>query len=69
MPISYKKLFQLMESRGLKKYDLRKQGINPKVVDALWKDKNVNVSTITELCRILDVQPGDLMEYTPEDNL
>lgn len=58
-----------MESRGLKKYDLRKQGINPKVVDALWKDKNVNVSTITELCRILDVQPGDLMEYTPEDNL
>lgn len=53
----------------MKKYDLRKQGINPKVVDALWKDKNVNVSTITELCRILDVQPGDLMEYTPEDNL
>ena len=56
-----------MGDRGLKKYDLRKQGMNPKVVDALWKNKNVNVSTIMELCRILDVQPGDLMEYTSEN--
>ena len=43
MSVSYKKLFDIMEKRGLKKYWLRQNGINPKVVDALKNNKNVNV--------------------------
>ena len=35
MSVSYKKMFDIMEKRGLKKYWLRQNGINPKVVDAL----------------------------------
>lgn len=66
MPVSYRKLFALMETKQLKKYDLRKAGINPKVVDALQKNNNVNVSTIMQLCEILNCQPGDLMEYVPD---
>ena len=57
----------VLEKRGLKKYWLRQNGINPKVVDALKNNKNVNVSTILELCRLLDCQPGDLFEYIPDD--
>lgn len=63
--ISYQKLFRIMEERGLKKYWLRQNGINPKVVDALSKNNNVNVGTIIDLCRLLNCQPGDLMEYVP----
>lgn len=66
MSVSYKKLFDIMETRKLKKYWLRQNGINPKVVDALQKNKNVNVSTIMELCKLLDCQPGDIMEYIPD---
>ena len=55
--------------RNLKKYWLRQNGINPKVVDALKNNKNVNVSTILDLCRLLNCQPGDLFEYVPDDNI
>ncbi len=69
MAVSYKKLFDIMDERGLKKYWLRQNGINPKVVDALKNNKNVNVSTILDLCRLLNCQPGDLFEYIPDDKV
>ena len=67
MGISYKKLFALMEAKGIKKYDLRKKGFSPTIVDRLVKDNNVNTSTIVELCKLLDCQPGDILEYVPDD--
>lgn len=67
MGISYKKLFQLMETKGIKKIDLRKNGLSPTIVDRLIKNSNVNTSTIIELCKILNCQPSDIMEYIPDD--
>ena len=67
MPVSYAKLFERMEQRGLKKVDLRKTyKINPKTVDSLVNNRSVTVDTIIQLCEILDCQPGDLMEYVRE---
>ena len=64
MSVSYRKLFELMEEKGLKKVDLRKTyKINPKTVDSLVNNRSVTVDTIMLLCEILDCQPGDLMEY------
>jgi len=67
MGISYNKLFQLMESKGIKKVDLRKSGLSPTIVDRLVKNTNVNTSTIVELCKLLDCQPGDILEYIPDE--
>lgn len=67
MGISYKKLFELMETKGIKKIDLRKNGLSPTIVDRLIKNSNVNTSTIIELCKILNCQPSDIMEYIPDD--
>ena len=67
MGISYRKLFELMESKGIKKFDLRKSGFSPTIVDRLVKNNNVNTSTIIELCKLLDCQPADIMEYIPDD--
>lgn len=67
MGISYNKLFQLMESKGIKKVDLRKSGLSPTIVDRLVKNTNVNTSTIVELCKLLDCQPGDILEYVPDE--
>ena len=67
MPISYNKLFALMEQQGIKKIDLRKKyNINPKTVDSLVKGRSVTVDTLIELCKILNCQPGDLVEYIPD---
>lgn len=67
MSVSYQKLFDLMQDRGIKKFDLRtKYKINPKTVDSLVNNRSVTVDTIIQLCEILDCQPGDLMEYIKE---
>lgn len=64
MPVSYRKLFDLMQARGIKKVDLRNTyRINPKTVDSLVNNRSVTVETIMQLCEIFDCQPGDLMEY------
>lgn len=63
MSVSYRKLFLLMDERGVKKIDLRnKYGLNPKTINSLVKNRSVTVETIMQLCEILDCQPGDLME-------
>ena len=68
MAISYKKLFFKLEEKGIKKIDLRnKYGINPKTVDSLVKNKSVTVDTLMLLCKLLECQPGDLVEYVPDD--
>ena len=68
MLVSYAKLFDLMNQKGLKKVDLRKvYKINPKTVDSLVNNRSVTVDTIIQLCEILDCQPGDLMEYIPAE--
>ena len=51
-----------MDERGIKKFDLRKNGISPTIVNRLVKNDNVNTSTIIKLCELLDCQPGDIME-------
>lgn len=68
MSISYNKLFELLEQKKIKKYHLRQQGIHAAVMDKLVKGKNVDMSTIDRLCKILDCQPGDLLEYIPDEN-
>ena len=68
MAVSYRLLFNLMKDKGIKKIDLRqKYKINPKTVDSLVNNRSVTVETIMLLCKILDCQPGDIMEYVPDD--
>lgn len=68
MPVSYRKLFERMAELKIRKTDLRnKYYINSKTISSLVKNKSVTVETIMQLCQILDCQPGDLMEYVPEE--
>lgn len=64
--ISYKKLFELMEQKNIKKRDLReKYNISPTIISRLNNNSNVAVDTIMYLCEILNCQPGDIMEHIP----
>lgn len=72
MSISMSKVKSLMDSKGLKKWDLRKKGINGTVLDKvlsgpLTKNKRVDTETINKLCFILECQPGDILEYVPDE--
>ncbi|MCL2366643.1 MAG: helix-turn-helix transcriptional regulator [Oscillospiraceae bacterium] len=72
MPIKYDKLFALMEKKGINKHYLRTHKdhrIHAAVVDKLIKGGTIDTTTIEKLCALLDCQPGDIMEYVPEESV
>lgn len=69
MPIVYKKLFELMKEKRLTTYRIRKEKIiSESALTNLRQGKSVTIDTIAALCRELDAQPGDLLEYVPESD-
>lgn len=46
-----------------------KVGITPANLSILktGKAKAIRFSTLEAVCRVLDCQPGDILEYTPEE--
>lgn len=67
MAISFEKLQRKMNENGIKKFDLRKAGVNSQILDKVLSNGNVDTRTINKLCRLLNCQPGDIMEYVEED--
>lgn len=66
--IKYYKLFDLLQRRGLKKTDLLKLvGISSPTLAKLSKGESITTDIICRICAALDVQPGDIMEYIPQD--
>ena len=68
MPILYNKLFELITNRNKTQYYLRQNGISPSILNKLKNGKGgLDARTIEKLCRLLNCQPGDIMEYVPDD--
>lgn len=66
--LSYAKLWTLLESKGMKRTDL-KQIISSATLAKLGKNEPINSTVIEKLCAFLDCQPGDIMEYVSEKTL
>lgn len=68
MPIRYDKLIALMKEKGLTTYKIRKENIiSQSALTAIKNGKSVTTDTIAKLCKALDCQPGDIMEYVEEE--
>ena len=66
--IRYHKLFDLLQRRGLKETDLLKMaGISSPTLAKLSKGESITTEIIVKICAALNVQPGDIMEYIPQD--
>lgn len=63
--IVYVKLWKLLRSRGYGKMYLLKV-ISTPTLAKLSKNANVDVSTITKICELLNCQPGDIMSYVKD---
>lgn len=64
MPMDYSKLFALMKSRGLSTYRIRKDNIiSQSTLQKLREGKSVTTDAIAAFCKVLNCQPGDLMEF------
>lgn len=66
MSMKYYKLFDLLARRGMKKTDL----LNYKIISSptlakLSKGETVTTEVLSNICEALHCQPGDIMEYIP----
>ena len=67
--IVYDKLFTLLKANGISTYRIRKEGIIPQGTLSLLKNnKSVTIETINKLCAVLNCQPGDILEYKPDQS-
>lgn len=62
----YFKLFDLLARRGMKKTDLL-QWISSPTLAKLGKGDSVTTDVLCKICAALNVQPGEIMEYQPEE--
>lgn len=69
MGIFYYKLFDLLNRRNLKKGDLMKlANISSPTMAKLAKNETVQTDILERICKALNCQPEDIMEYI-EDSI
>jgi len=63
--IEFSKLWDEMARKGVNKQWLRNNGLHANTISKLTKNENVTCEVISNLCNLLDCQPGDIMGYVP----
>ena len=63
MPVSYNKLWKILEERKMLKTDLIKAaGISTNAMAKLGKDEDVRVGVLIKICKTLDCKLDDIMD-------
>lgn len=69
MAISYKKLWKLLIDKDMIKKDLRlAAGLSTNVIAKLGKNENVSTEVLGKICKVLDCEITDIMEFIDEDD-
>lgn len=63
--MKYYKLFIMLDKKGMKRTDLLKI-VSSVTLAKLGKGESVTTDILCKICDFLDCQPGDIMEYIPE---
>ena len=66
--IVYDKLLSLMVEMELSTYKIRKDKvISESTLQNIREGKRISTDAVASLCEALDCQPGDILEYIPEN--
>ena len=69
MGIVYYKLFDLLNRRKMKKGELGiEANVSKGTMTKLTNNKTVQTDVLARVCKALDCQPGDIMEYIADDD-
>ena len=68
MDISYNKLWKLLVDKKMSKADLRRAtGLAPNTMTKLRRDEEVSMSVLARICKVLDADIGDIVEFIKID--
>lgn len=69
MHFSYNNLWKLLIDKNMNKQDLRKMtGISSASIAKLGKGENVNTEVLLRICKALNCDISDIMEFVPVDD-
>lgn len=69
MPIVYDKLLKKMDEQGITSYTIKKNNVIGQATLKKIKDGgDIDTRTIAKLCKLLNCQPGDILEYVEDEN-
>ena len=71
MPVQYKiNILAALKEAGYSSARIRQEKlIGQATLQQLRHGELVSWATINTICQLLDCQPGDILEYVPEDNI
>lgn len=61
--ISYDPLFQTLKDKGITSYRLGKMGFPMTTYHSIKRGKHISTQTIETLCKLLDCDVQDILEY------
>ena len=69
MPIKYRiDILQALKNAGFTTYRIRKEGpINQTALQRLREGKLISWEQLANVCEVLNLQPGDILEYVKEE--
>lgn len=68
MPIIYDKLIKLMKDNKITSYTLKKDKIiGQATYKKIMEGGDIDTRTISKMCELLNCQPGDILQYIPND--
>ena len=68
--IKYKiDIIQALKNKGYSTYKIRKEKIfNESQLQQMRENKILAQDALNKVCRLLNCQPGDILEYIPDEN-
>ena len=67
MAISYRPMREYMQKMHISYYRLSNEGIDAQTLQRIRHDLPITTTTLNILCKIMQCQPGDLIEYIEEN--
>ena len=68
MPIKYEKLIKKMKEACITSYTIKRDKIiGQATYKKIMEGGDIDTRTIAKLCKLLNCQPGDIMEYVEEE--
>lgn len=68
MKISYNRLWKLLIDKEMSIADLRRAAeIAPNTITRMKKNQEVTLTVLGRICKVLDVDFGDVVEYIQDD--
>ena len=57
-----------MKKKCISQYELLRRGIDNRTLDTLRKNGHMTLYTLEKICKALDCNPEEVVEFTDDDN-